>query len=164
MFAELTRMRVVAVRHLALKSLARRLFGSEPFAKQPYGKIASLSLFFPPNNCSKPDDVSLPVLKLALRHESMASLHLDGLQRFVPSWLKPQNTANVRFLFYGILLGFSFSLTATSFVLYCREKRQRKIASMFKPRPIELRSDEIAQGIAGLIGTPICPAVASRPN
>jgi cysteine synthase A len=84
-----------------------------------------------------------------------ASLRLDGAQ-LVPSWFKPQNTASVRFLLYGILLGFSFSLTATSFLLYYREKRQREIATRFKPRPIELRSDEVVQGVAGLIGRRPC--------
>ena len=81
-----------------------------------------------------------------------ASLHLSGLQRLVPSWFKPQNAANVRFLFYGILLGFSFSLTATSFVLYFKEKRLREVLSRSRPRPIQLRSDEIVQGVTGLIG------------
>ena len=81
-----------------------------------------------------------------------ALLHLETLQRLTPSWFKPQNTANVRFLLSGILLGFSFSLTATSFVLYYREKRQREIVSRLKPRPVELRSDEIVQGVTGLIG------------
>lgn len=85
------------------------------------------------------------------------SLHLGSLQRLVPTWFKPQNTANVRFLVYGILLGFSFSLTATSFVLYFREKRQREILSRFKPRPIELRSDEVVEGVTGLIGRLILP-------
>ena len=92
---------------------------------------------------------SLPCVKMG---SWPASLHFDGLQRLVPSWFRPQNTANVRFLVYGVLLGFSFSLTATSFVLYFRERRQREILSRFTPRPIELRSDEIAQGVAGLIG------------
>ncbi|KAF9792195.1 tryptophan synthase beta subunit-like PLP-dependent enzyme [Thelephora terrestris] len=84
------------------------------------------------------------------------SLPLGNLQSLVPTWLKPQNAANVRFLLYGIFLGFSFSLTATSFVIYHREKRQREVASSFQSRPIELRSDEIAQGLTGLIGnTPL---------
>jgi hypothetical protein len=85
------------------------------------------------------------------------SFRLDILQRLVSSWFRPQNAANVRFLVYGILLGFSFSLTATSFALYSREKRRREIASRFTPRPIELRSDEIADGVAGLIGRLIYP-------
>lgn len=40
-------MRVVAVRH-PFKNLARRLFGSEAFAKQPGGKIPSVPLFATP--------------------------------------------------------------------------------------------------------------------
>ncbi|KAF9651448.1 PALP-domain-containing protein [Thelephora ganbajun] len=93
-----------------------------------------------------------------------ASLHLDSLQRLVPSWFKPKNTTNVRFLVYGILLGFSFSLTATSFILYYREKRQREMTSRFKPRRIELRSDEIVHGVTGLIGNTPLIRIASLSN
>lgn len=93
-----------------------------------------------------------------------ALLHLERIQRLIPSWFKPQNSTNVRFLLSGILLGFSFSLTATSFLLYHREKIQREILSRFKSRPIELRSDEIVQGVTGLIGNPICSQVAFHAN
>ena len=121
------------------------MFGPEAIAKQSGGKKLPLAftqnLTLPPGN--------FPCVMVGLWP---TTLRLDGLQRFVPSWFKPQTTANVRFFVYGILLGFSFSLTATSFVLYFREKRQREILSKFKPRPIQLRSDEIVQGVAGLIG------------
>jgi hypothetical protein len=120
------------------------LFGPEAFAKQSGGKLATLKTQNPTLPLRNPSRVKMGVWP--------ASLHLGSLQRLVPSWFKPQNTTNVRFLVYGILLGFSFSLTATSFVLYLREKRQREIVSRFKPRPIELRSDEILQGVTGLIG------------
>ena len=86
-----------------------------------------------------------------------ASLHLDSLQRVVPSWFKPQNAANARFLVYGIVLGLSFSVTATSFALYLQEKRQRRILASSKSRPIQLRSDEITQGVTGLIGWLVYP-------
>ena len=112
----------------------------------PVAKIASRR---PPEKINSEPDL----LKMGL---SSASLYLDSLQRFVPSLFKPQNTANVRFLVYGILFGFSFSLTTTSLALYYREKRQRDIMSRFTPRPIELKTDEIVHGVTGLIGRPIC--------
>jgi cysteine synthase len=90
-----------------------------------------------------------------------ALFHLESFRRIAPSWLKPQNATNFRFLLSGILLGFSFSLTTASFVLYFWEKKQREILSRFKPRPIELRNDEIVQGINGLIGKPIFSRVVS---
>jgi hypothetical protein len=134
-----------------LENLARRLFGPEAFAKQSSGKAAS------PITIKKVWHRRCPRAEYSNRVKMgflPTSLHSDSLQRLVPSWFRPQNTTNVRFLVYGILLGFSFSLTATSFVLYYREKRQRDIVSRFKPRPIELRSDEIAHGVTGVIGGP----------
>jgi len=136
------------------------LFGSKALAKQSGGGIAS-PLVSPEKN---PPTRSLHGLSRVKMGSWPALPRLDSLQRLVPSWFKPQNTANVRFLVYGILLGFSFSLTATSFVLYFREKKQREIVSRFKPRPIELRSDEIVQGVTGLIGALICYLVALHAN
>lgn len=100
---------------------------------------SSTTVWFPSSSCLKMG--FLPAL-----------LHLESLRRLTSSWLKPQNSANLRFLLSGILLGFSFSLTAVSFVLYYQEKRQREIMSRFKLRPINPRSNDIAQGITGLIG------------
>ena len=138
------------------------LFGSKALAKQSGGKIAS-PLVVPRKKPESPTR-SLHGLSRVKMGSWPALPRLDSLQRLVPSWFKPQNTANVRFLVYGILLGFSFSLTATSFVLYFREKKQREIVSRFKPRPIELRSDEIVQGVTGLIGALICCLVALHAN
>jgi hypothetical protein len=119
----------------------------------------------PRQNCATVSDVrpkknlklyaAVGKLVLLKMRFSSASIYLDSLQRLIPSVFKPQNTANVRFLVYGILFGFSFSLTATSFVLYYREKRQRDIASRLKPRPIELKRDKIVHGVTGLIGRPV---------
>lgn len=70
----------------------------------------------------------------------------------LPSWLPSRNTA--RHILIGVLLGFSFSMTSTSFALYYYYPRRRKdrLVSNFAPRPIELRSDEIVKGVSGLIG------------
>ncbi len=57
-----------------------------------------------------------------------------------------------RQLVYGVLLGFSLSVTSTSLALYFQQRRQARIQDRFEPRPIELRSDEIIDGLTGLIG------------
>ncbi|KAJ4479181.1 tryptophan synthase beta subunit-like PLP-dependent enzyme [Lentinula aciculospora] len=76
----------------------------------------------------------------------------------LPSWYKPPSQSSLRYLFYGILLGLSFSLTSTSLALFFQARRRRRLAAHdhFEPRPIELRSDEVLNGVTGLIGnTPL---------
>ncbi|KAI3613690.1 cysteine synthase [Moniliophthora roreri] len=73
-----------------------------------------------------------------------------------PSWFHlPSHTA-VRQLFYGIIIGFSLSITSTSIALYYKARKEERLARQFDPRPIELRSDEVLPGVTGLIGnTPL---------
>ncbi|KAH9041150.1 PALP-domain-containing protein [Lactarius hengduanensis] len=60
------------------------------------------------------------------------------------SWVPSPSTA--RHLFYGILIGFSLSIASTSVIS----------TGDASPRPIELRSDEVLDGVTGLIGnTPL---------
>ncbi|KAJ3996968.1 tryptophan synthase beta subunit-like PLP-dependent enzyme [Lentinula boryana] len=76
----------------------------------------------------------------------------------LPSWYKPPSQSSLRYLFYGIILGFSFSLTSTSLALFFQARRRQRLAAkdQFEPRPIELRSDEVLKGVTGLIGnTPL---------
>ncbi|KDQ55692.1 hypothetical protein JAAARDRAFT_59673 [Jaapia argillacea MUCL 33604] len=67
------------------------------------------------------------------------------------------SSSTMRNVFFGILIGVSLSLTTTSLVQrYERRKKPRIKEKVFEPRPIELRSDEIVDGVAGLIGhTPL---------
>lgn len=65
-----------------------------------------------------------------------------------------------RQLVYGFLLGLSFSLTSTSLAYLYQSRRRKRLEAQaplqFDPRPIELRSDEVVCGVAGLIGnTPL---------
>ncbi|KAG6375643.1 hypothetical protein JVT61DRAFT_3211 [Boletus reticuloceps] len=62
------------------------------------------------------------------------------------------NTA-IRQLSFGVLIGFTLSLSATSVTHYYSEHRkQDKLEKQTSSRPIELRSDEIVHGVTGLIG------------
>jgi cysteine synthase A len=62
------------------------------------------------------------------------------------------NTA-IRQVSYGILIGFTLSLSATSITHYFSERRrQERLEKQTSLRPIELRSDEIVRGVTGLIG------------
>ena len=63
--------------------------------------------------------------------------------------------SSARQLLYGVLIGIALSLTATSVNDYVQERRRKHAPAVFEPRPIELRSDEVVDGVAGLIG--LCP-------
>ncbi|KAI1795520.1 PALP-domain-containing protein [Ganoderma leucocontextum] len=69
---------------------------------------------------------------------------------------KLPTASSTRQLFYGALVGIALSLTTTSVNNYFQERKQKIATGAFEPRPIELRSDEVVDGVAGLIGnTPL---------
>jgi len=70
------------------------------------------------------------------------------------SWVPSPSTA--RHLFYGILVGFSLSFASTSVISAYRKRREDSATTRANLRPIELRSDEVLDGVTGLIGnTPL---------
>ncbi|KAJ3504424.1 hypothetical protein NLJ89_g7939 [Agrocybe chaxingu] len=74
----------------------------------------------------------------------------------LPSWLHWPTRATARHVLIGILLGFSLSISSTSFAQYLQQRKLKRQISKFTARPIELRSDEVVRGVAGLIGnTPL---------
>ncbi|KAI0633530.1 PALP-domain-containing protein [Trametes polyzona] len=76
------------------------------------------------------------------------------LPRFI--LLKLPSKATNRYLFYGVLVGLALSVTTTSVVSYFQERKRKREELTFEPRPIELRSDEVVDGVTGLIGnTPL---------
>ncbi|KAK4687250.1 hypothetical protein P7C73_g2863, partial [Tremellales sp. Uapishka_1] len=82
-------------------------------------------------------------------------------------WLDIFSTANLwdrlklprkftRDLVIGLLVGFTFSLSSTSLALLAQGWRRKRAVGRIPPRPIEIRSDEIVNGVIGLIGnTPL---------
>ncbi|KAF9818138.1 hypothetical protein IEO21_02980 [Rhodonia placenta] len=70
-------------------------------------------------------------------------------------WLRFDRTT-IRHVLYGIIAGLTLSITSTSFALEYQKRKKEHIARQYKPRPIELRSDEIIKGVTCLIGnTPL---------
>ena len=70
----------------------------------------------------------------------------------IEAFFQLPNTA-IRQISYGVLIGFTLSLSATSIAHYCSERRrQERLEKQTSSRPIELRSDEIVRGVTGLIG------------
>lgn len=57
-----------------------------------------------------------------------------------------------RDLTWGILIGIAVSLSSTSAASLFQNWRRKKAISRIPPRPIELRSEEIVDGVIGLIG------------
>lgn len=76
----------------------------------------------------------------------LASFKPERIRFHLPS------ASTVRLVLYGILIGFSLSVTSTSLALYFQQRKRERIQDQFEPRPIELRSDEVVDGVAGLIG------------
>ncbi|EPQ57142.1 PALP-domain-containing protein [Gloeophyllum trabeum ATCC 11539] len=72
-----------------------------------------------------------------------------SLPSSLPSWSLDRTSS--RHIFYGIIIGISFSLASTSVAQYRREKKKEEVNDKFEPRPIELRSDEVVDGVVGLI-------------
>ncbi|KAI0780249.1 PALP-domain-containing protein [Fomes fomentarius] len=73
---------------------------------------------------------------------------------YILNRLPARSTA--RHIFYGVLVGFALSLTTTSVISFYRERKRERLPPTFEPRPIELRSDEVLDGVTGLIGnTPL---------
>lgn len=69
------------------------------------------------------------------------------------SWLQWPSRTTAKHVFYGVLIGISLSLTSSSLALLYQTRKKEKQVRDLPPRPIELRSDEVVNGVAGLIGT-----------
>ena len=74
----------------------------------------------------------------------------------LPNWVGfPTRISHAILL--GVAIGTSLAITSRSLLDYLNSRRRLLIASEdhkeFSPRPIELRSDEIVDGVTGLIGT-----------
>lgn len=67
-------------------------------------------------------------------------------------WSKAPSRSSFRNFFYGIVLGFSLTYTASSLVQTYRKQKKQDRISLFSPRPIELRTDDVVSGVIGLIG------------
>ncbi|KAL4249030.1 Cysteine Synthase/Cystathionine Beta-Synthase [Abortiporus biennis] len=81
---------------------------------------------------------------------------MSTLSAWMHSWFHFPKASTARHFFYGIILGFSLSITSTSLALYFQDRRRKQLEKRFEPRPIEIRCDEIIHGVAGLIGnTPL---------
>ena len=86
-----------------------------------------------------------------------------GLSAMLLSHISDKSAA--RQLSYGVLVGVALSLATSSLLQYYnRKKRENTLLSSFDSRPIELRSDEVVDGVVGLIGVSSCSPLLYCPS
>ncbi|TFK25206.1 PALP-domain-containing protein [Coprinopsis marcescibilis] len=84
----------------------------------------------------------------------MANLKaLDNL----PGWLQWPSRTTIKHLFYGVLIGFSLSLSSSGLTLVRQRRKKEHLANgNTAPTSIASRSEQIVDGVTGLIGnTPL---------
>ncbi|KAH8107683.1 PALP-domain-containing protein [Cristinia sonorae] len=75
---------------------------------------------------------------------------------FWPTWFRLPLSSTSRHILLGVVIGLSLSLSSTSLIFYSQKRKKDRLEKSFDQRPIELRSDEIVNGVTGLIGnTPL---------
>lgn len=57
-----------------------------------------------------------------------------------------------RELVWGLIIGVTLSISSTSLALLVQDWRRKRAIARIPPRPIEIRSEEIVDGVIGLIG------------
>lgn len=88
--------------------------------------------------------------------------HGQTLDFIAPSGLEDMSWVSLdgrhRDIFIGATIGLSLAISSASIAAYVHSLRQRRDRGNpepeFSARPIELRSDEIVDGVSGLIGHP----------
>ena len=79
---------------------------------------------------------------------------------FANFWDKLQPPRRLsRELTWGLIIGVTLSISSTSLALLAQEWRRKRAVSRIPPRPIEIRSEEVADGVIGLIGAERSPGL-----
>ncbi|KAK2465230.1 hypothetical protein APHAL10511_002584 [Amanita phalloides] len=82
---------------------------------------------------------------------------LLGFHRFhLSTWLQPPCRTAFKHILYGIFIGYCLSVTSNTLLQYYEAKKRHRHLSEDLFRPIELRKDDVLDGVVGLIGnTPL---------
>lgn len=70
----------------------------------------------------------------------------------IPWFLRPSRIGGRNSLVLGLTLGFSLSLSLTGLAIYARDAWKRSIRKKAEKRLIEVKGEEIVDGVEGLIG------------
>jgi cysteine synthase A len=57
-----------------------------------------------------------------------------------------------RDLLWGLVIGVTVSLSSTTLALLAQSWKRKQSIAKIPPRPIEIRSEEVVDGVIGLIG------------
>lgn len=77
---------------------------------------------------------------------------LDTFGSRLSVWFQIPSRSALKHIFYGIFIGFYLSVTSRALFQYYERKRRRRELAEDSFRPIELRKDDILNGVVGLIG------------
>lgn len=99
---------------------------------------------------------------LQLVHELELQVERSGLKSSLsPSDMSPWTThisggrdsiTALRQLVYGVFIGVSLSFTSVAIAQWFKTRKPQYDESKLSLRPIEIRTDEIVNGVAGLVG------------
>jgi len=76
----------------------------------------------------------------------------------IPWFLRPSRIGGRNALVLGLTLGFSLSLSLTGLAIYARDAWKRSIRKKAEKRLIEVKGEEIVDGVEGLIGESLAAA------
>ncbi|GAA5992277.1 hypothetical protein JCM10908_000403 [Rhodotorula pacifica] len=96
-------------------------------------------------------------MRPGLRSQSLPYWLLHPIESLgLPWFLRPSKLGAKRSLLVGFTLGFSLSLSLTGLALYALDAWRRSLRRVAEKRTIEIRADEVVDGVEGLIGnTPL---------
>ncbi|KAF8349331.1 tryptophan synthase beta subunit-like PLP-dependent enzyme [Amanita rubescens] len=81
---------------------------------------------------------------------------LNALSSRLSVWFQLPSRTALKHIIYGVFLGFYLSITSRALLQYYEAKKRRRELAENDFRPIELRKDDVLNGVAGLIGnTPL---------
>ncbi|KAL7337641.1 tryptophan synthase beta subunit-like PLP-dependent enzyme [Rhodotorula toruloides] len=106
-------------------------------------------------------DIPSPILPLPQHPMTTTSLIPWALRHPLlalplPWWIRPSRLGPKRSLVLGLTLGFSLSLSLTGLALYALDAWKRSLRRKAEKRAIEIRGDEVVDGVEALIGnTPL---------
>ncbi len=81
---------------------------------------------------------------------------LNALSSRLSVWFQLPSRAALKHILYGIFIGFYLSITSRALLQYYEAKKRRHELAEKDFRPIELRRDDVLNGVVGLIGTSDC--------
>lgn len=78
---------------------------------------------------------------------------MASISRYIPFFFRPSRLGPSRSLLLGLTLGFSLSLSLTGLAIWSLNAFKRRLTKDVLERIVEIRENEVLEGVEGLIGT-----------